>query len=88
MRRWKYVNAPYLQLEHLYDLENDPGEQRDLLLGLNPEGAGPRIPRPLQTARRLRAQLLRWFEQADPLPSAFDPTQSEETAARLSQMGY
>ena len=85
--RWKYVNAPYLQLEHLYDLESDPGEQRDLLLGLNP-GAEPADPEAAAAARRLRAQLLRWFEQADPLPSAFDPTQSEETAARLSQMGY
>lgn len=85
--RWKYVNAPYLQMEHLYDLERDPGEQRDLLEGLAP-GSEPADAEAAGAVRRLRAQLLRWFEEGDPLPSSFDPSQAEETAARLSQMGY
>ena len=85
--RWKYVNAPYLQLEHLYDLESDPGEQRDLMAGLEP-GGSPQDPEAAGALRRLRAQLLQWFGQANPLPSGFDPSQAEETAARLRQMGY
>ncbi len=85
--RWKYINAPYLQLEHLYDLEADPGEQRDLLAGVSP-GGSPADPEAAGALRRLRAQLLQWFGEANPLPSGFDPSQAEETAARLRQMGY
>ena len=39
-------------------------------------------------ADRLTRALLEWQQSADPLPSAFDRSQYEETKRRLEQIGY
>jgi len=78
--RYKFIQTPYLGTEELYDLESDPGEQRDLLQGPSQET--------LEIAARLRAELTAWAESADPLPTRFEETQREETRARLRSLGY
>lgn len=80
---WKYVRAPYLPYEQLFDLGSDPLEQNDLL----------RTPDALSSdARRawkeLGEELSSWASSAAPLPSHFDTTQAEETMERLEALGY
>jgi arylsulfatase A-like enzyme len=79
---WKYVNAPYLELEQLFHLGSDPGETTDLV------AAGALTPPAREALTELRAELLAWLQRADPLPSAFDRTQFDETARRLEALGY
>jgi arylsulfatase A-like enzyme len=78
--RYKFIQTPYLETEELYDLESDPGEQRNLLESPSPET--------LEIAARLRAELTAWAESADPLPSQFEPSQRDETRERLKSLGY
>lgn len=81
---WKYVRSPYNQVEELFDLDGDPGEQSNLLssgeAGLTEEAS--------LELKRLREALDDWTLQADPLPSGFDRTQTEETREMLKGMGY
>jgi arylsulfatase A-like enzyme len=78
--RYKFIQTPYLETEEFYDLESDPGEQRNLLEGPSPET--------LEIAARLRAELTAWAESADPLPTQFEPSQRDETRERLKSLGY
>ena len=80
--RWKYIHAPYLELEQLFDLQSDPGETHNLLR------AQPVSPETLALRARLRAALDTWVGGAQPLDSTLDPTQMQETFERLRAMGY
>jgi arylsulfatase len=79
--RWKYVASPYNKVEELFDLEADPGERTNLLLGT----PSAQI---LATRKGLLAELMTWQEGRDPLPARFDSTQMQETLERLKAMGY
>ena len=81
---WKYVRSPYNKIEELFDLEEDPGERTNLLAA-GEEGLTPEAARELEL---LRGALDDWSAQADPLPSEFDRTQTEETREMLKGMGY
>jgi arylsulfatase A-like enzyme len=78
--RHKFIQTPYLGTEELYDLESDPGEQKNLLQNPSQET--------LEIAARLRAELTAWADSADPLPTRFEPSQREETIERLKSLGY
>ena len=73
---WKLVSAPYLQLEQLFELEQDPGERHDRLTGEDADSLG--------AARKLRAELVKWRAVAAPKVSSFDKSQ----AKGLSGLGY
>jgi arylsulfatase A-like enzyme len=83
--QWKYIRAPYLDLDELYDLEADPAERHNLL---PPSADDPRAQSTRETAARLRAELDVWSGRAHPLPSSFDKAQLEDTLRRLNQLGY
>lgn len=75
--RWKLVSAGYLGLEMLFDLQGDPSEREDLLLGGGDEETRA-------AAKRLGDELARWRASAAPLPSEFD----REQAKGLAGLGY
>jgi hypothetical protein len=75
------VVSPYNSIEELFDLDVDPGEQRNLLEGT----PSPQI---LATRGALRAELATWQEGREPLPARFDSSQMQETLERLRAMGY
>jgi len=83
---WKYVRAPYLQLEQLFDLANDPYERDDLLLK-EPTRAAAELP-------ALRAALDRFDSDARPLPMvtaaqrAKDDKERERIGSGLEGLGY
>jgi len=88
---WKLIVSPYHKdpsgkgsrsLRQLFHLGDDPGEQVDLLV------TRPSDPEVQRQADRLTRALLEWQQSADPLPSAFDRSQYEETKRRLEQIGY
>ncbi|MEO2164067.1 MAG: sulfatase [bacterium] len=79
--RWKYMVSPYNQVEELFDLEVDPGERVNLLVGTPSAQV-------LATRNSLRVELMAWQEGRDPLPSRFDFSQTQETLERLKAMGY
>ncbi len=81
--RFKYVIAPYLgRKEQLFDLQSDPGEQRDLL----------RMPQPPPELAgildRLRGHMQAWIREQPGLPSRYDTEYAEESQRRLREMGY
>jgi len=77
---WKYVWAPYLDYEELFDLASDPGERRNLLIDPNPEA--------LEVRDRLRAGLETWSKARQPLPSRFNPDRHGDVLERLRALGY
>jgi len=78
--RYKFVQVPYANHEGLYDLQRDPDEQVNLLIGGAAEDRA--------VADRLRPRLESWADSARPLPSRFDAGQREETLERLKALGY
>jgi hypothetical protein len=76
------VHAPYLELEQLFDLQDDPGERTNLIAGPNPK------PEHRALARRLRVELDRWVGAARPLASEMDVSQTREVMERLRALGY
>jgi len=64
----------------LYDLARDPWERHNLLTEPSQEI--------LDIANELRKELESWAATADPLPSQFDPSQTQETMDRLRALGY
>lgn len=76
--RWRYIRAPYLQWEQLYDISADPSEQNNL-------ASDPAL---ADVVFRLRNHLQQHQGVADPLPSSFNSTQIEETRIRLEALGY
>jgi len=82
--RWKYVYAPYLELEQLFDVVADPEERTNLLSEITDKPSDE-----IRAVRdRLRAALDRWVESARPFPSQLDASQSDETLRRLKELGY
>ncbi len=79
---FKYIHAPYLKLEELFDLSSDPGERVNLIAGPNPD------PEHRSLARRLRVALDRWVGAAQPLASDMDTSQTREVMERLRALGY
>ncbi len=77
---WKYILAPYLRMEELYHLDRDPGETQNLLE--NPDEEARRV------REELREHLRAWEEARTPLPSVFNPTQSNEVVEQLKALGY
>ncbi len=76
----KYVQIPYLGVQALYDLSEDPDESNNLFLH-----------RPVEMADhvdRLRSLLEEWAASADPLPSRFDESREGGTEERLRALGY
>ena len=80
--KWKYIHAPYLDLEQLYDLESDPGEMHNLLR------SEPLDASLVEVRNRLRAQLDQWVAGAHPLPTEMNNAQMQETMERLRALGY
>ncbi|MFH1689205.1 MAG: sulfatase-like hydrolase/transferase [Candidatus Eisenbacteria bacterium] len=78
--RHKFVWTPYLGTEELYDVAADPHETSNLLE--LPTSETPEL------AADMRARLEAWTDSADPLPSTFDPSQTEESVRRLRSLGY
>ncbi len=78
--RYKLIQTPYLHTAELYDLEADPHETHNLLASPTPEVQA--------LAARLAGELDAWAASADPLPSRFEPSQTEETLERLRRLGY
>jgi arylsulfatase A-like enzyme len=78
--RWKYVRAPYLGVEQLFDLQRDPGERMDLVVR-DPQIAERELP-------ALRAALDAWDAAAKPLPSPWRREQADAVRRRLAELGY
>lgn len=75
---WKLVHRPLPKQWELYDLNADPGEQENLL-GTDPEPHAALID-------ELKARLIAWSKDADPLASAKE--ESEKTKSNLKSLGY
>ncbi len=88
--RWKYSVTPYLKLEQLFDLENDPGEQHDLLHAPGwIAGTAPGLAEQAKEALDLlRGEMQAWAQRAPGLPSTFNREQLDETMRRLKGLGY
>jgi arylsulfatase A-like enzyme len=78
--RYKFVQVPYVNHEGLYDLQRDPDEQVNLLIGGTAEDRA--------VADRLRPRLESWADSARPLPSHFEANLRLETIERLKALGY
>ncbi len=78
--RWKYIFAPFLGLEELYDIHADAGERHNLIDSPSADAK--------RQADRLRATLTAWTAGAHPLPSDFVREQRSDTAQRLRSLGY
>lgn len=76
----KLILTPLIGREELYDIASDARERCDLLLEPSPASES--------LALGLRSALSKWDASATPLPSVFDPSQHEETTARLRSLGY
>jgi arylsulfatase A-like enzyme len=76
----KYIRTSYRKTEELFDLSQDPREERNLLKDPKPEDAA--------TAAELRQALAAWTAEARPLPARFESTQQKETMERLRSLGY
>ena len=76
----KYIWTPWAETEELYDLESDPGEERDLTDSMDP--------RYREVAARLRRELERVMLEARPLASELDDSLKSETMERLRRLGY
>jgi len=74
--RWKYVVTPYRGRTELYDLEEDPREDRNL------------IHKEEEEADRLSRVLLDWIREKDPRAEAEDLTADEEIREKLKSLGY
>ncbi len=77
---WKYIHTPYLQRQELYNLETDPHERTNLLPA---DDAATR-----SQAEVLREVLAAWARDPQPLPSRFNPAQSQDAMERLRSLGY
>lgn len=75
--RYKYIHTPYLRLSELYDLEADPAERTNLLIGASEEIRA--------IEGDLRARLDAWAESADPYPVRFG---GERLRQQLKVIGY
>lgn len=75
--RYKYIHTPYLRLSELYDLEADPGERTNLLIGATDEI------RAIESD--LRSRLDAWAGTANPLPALFG---GERLRKQLKDIGY
>ena len=78
--RYKYVRAPYLEVEQLFDLESDPRERTNLIES-SPDVAARELP-------ALRAALDRWQAAAHPLPAPFRRQHADAVRKRLGELGY
>ncbi len=78
--RWKFVEAPYLELTQLYDLEADPGEATDLMRAPTPQS---RVEAPL-----LQRELDLWSRDPRPREVRFNSSQVDEVTERLQALGY
>jgi arylsulfatase A-like enzyme len=76
----KFIKSPYQGLEELYNVVRDPGEVDNLLRDPSAETA--------ELADSLRRELEGWARSADPLPSRFEPSQTQDTVRRLRSLGY
>lgn len=83
--RWKYIHAPYLALDELYDIEVDPGERHNLLASPDTD---PAAESRRATVAKLRAELEAWSRAAHPRPSSVDKEALAETLRRLKGLGY
>ena len=77
---YKFIQTPYLGTEQLYDVVRDPAEIQNLLIDPTHEARA--------LADNLRPELEAWAASADPLPSTFEPRDTEDTVRRLKSLGY
>jgi arylsulfatase A-like enzyme len=77
---FKFIQTPYQGTEELYNVDWDPKETDNLLD--NPSNELVRL------GDRLRRDLETWAASADPLPSQFEPSQTQDTIKRLRSLGY
>jgi hypothetical protein len=84
--RWKYVRAPYLDVQQLFDLDSDPYEREDLMI-TDPARAVFVLP-------AMREALDAFDAQAHPMPMmtaaqrAKDDKERERIKAELHKLGY
>lgn len=81
--RWKYIVAPFLGAEQLFDVESDPNEQQNLLRRDGPLPVGIE-----GVHTRLRNQLTDWVARPPRLQPQENREQYEETLRRLGALGY
>ena len=77
---YKFIQSPYQGVEELYNVRNDPDEVDNLLE--HPSSGTAEL------ADSLRRRLEVWAASADPLPSQFEPSQTQDTVKRLRSLGY
>ena len=77
---FKYIQTPFANTEELYDLSNDPLEQKNLLISASPEITS--------RAKKLREKLEAWAASARPLESFFEKSSQKETIEKLKALGY
>lgn len=78
--RWKYIQAPYISYEELYDLQTDPAERHNLMEELTPELK--------EVLRSLQQELVAWILVEEGRPSEFNATQIDAVLKRLEALGY
>jgi arylsulfatase A-like enzyme len=77
---WKYIYAPYLHFEQLFNLDDDVAEKDNLLAGTD---TGTR-----QKADGLRHLLDQWIATASAGQSKMSEERREDTIERLRSLGY
>lgn len=77
---WKYIFAPYLDYEELFNIRNDPDERINLIDSPTSESAA--------VVAGLRDELDRWNAEADPSPTVQAGGSGNETVDRLKSLGY
>lgn len=94
MGRWKYVLAPYMRFEELFDLEVDPGERNNLIQNtpFAPDSAQGQLinPTPESAAafQKLQQEYGRWTQEMKPRKSHFNKAQMADVLKRLQKLGY
>ncbi|MFT7486376.1 MAG: choline-sulfatase [Candidatus Paceibacteria bacterium] len=78
--KWKYIQAPYLRYQELYNLETDPEERHNLMDGLSPEHGN--------VVSGLRKSLDAWRMQVNPRETAFNSSQMDVVLQKLKDLGY
>lgn len=76
----KFIQTPFANTEELYDLSQDPFEQKNLLRSSSPEISS--------LAKQLKKKLEAWAASTCPLQSFLENKSRKETIRKLKALGY